>query len=433
MQVPGRGDRAEHRVDPACRRPAGRRRTGRHRRAGGPTDAASRWASRRTSASEPNRTSVSSSPAPRSTNTWSGPLTSTSVTPGSRSSDVQRPGADAVPAQRLDRLDHRGVGDAPDPRRASRRRRRRGRAAGPARPADRGSAPASNDLRLGDHARTRSGSAGRRRPAPSSTSAAGRGQRRCAPIGRADRRARRPRPARVVGRSCRAAAARDPRPPLSRRRQPACRPAPDDQTDSQPRHRSARRALRGPPPPRAGRPGASSTTRSASRSGLAPGQAPASRQVDDGQLMASRAPTPARPAAVPRPAPSPGMPPRAIASTSTPSTVGSCPPRSPRCPRALASRGQRQPSTRSAPEQQIQPAAVPVGVDAAVLRCHARAAAKARPAAKRGRADTSGPTDDADDLARPVRGAPRSAIAPASHPAPSGRVITAAPSGIDHW
>ncbi|MPN31811.1 hypothetical protein SDC9_179286 [bioreactor metagenome] len=56
-----------------------------------PTRAARRSASRRTSSSEPNTREVRSSPWPRSIQTWSGPLTSTSVTPGSASSGSRTP------------------------------------------------------------------------------------------------------------------------------------------------------------------------------------------------------------------------------------------------------------------------------------------------------------------------------------------------------
>ena len=74
-----------------CRRPAGRRRRARRRRAAArprPPAAARAGARRRRPR---NRTSVRSSPAPRSRYTSSGPLTSTSVTPGSRSSGSSGP------------------------------------------------------------------------------------------------------------------------------------------------------------------------------------------------------------------------------------------------------------------------------------------------------------------------------------------------------
>ncbi len=56
-----------------------------------PAAEASRWASLRTAAASANRTSVRSSPAPRSAHTSSGPFTRTSVTSGSASSPSRGP------------------------------------------------------------------------------------------------------------------------------------------------------------------------------------------------------------------------------------------------------------------------------------------------------------------------------------------------------
>ena len=69
-----------------------------------------------------------------------------------------------------------------------------------------------------------------------------------------------------------------------------------------------------------------------------------------------------------------------MASTSTPSSCGSCPARSPSCPRAPASRDQRQPDTRSAPISRSRP---PPSRSASTsrLRRTCRAAVNANPAA----------------------------------------------------
>ena len=65
-------------------------------------------------------------------------------------------------------------------------------------------------------------------------------------------------------------------------------------------------------------------------------------------------------------------------------------------------------------------------------RCMARAATNARPAAKvEAPTPPEAPTTQITSPV-PFRGAPRSAIALASHPAPSGNVTTAAPNDIDH-
>ena len=326
-----------------------------------PMDAASRWARRRTSPSraEPHVGQLQS--GPRSTQTWSGPLTSTSVTPGSRSSRVQRSRADAVPSQRLDRLDQRGVGDAADPRPASRRRRRRGCGGRPR------SASRSPDRLEVDAVRVcmprsrRRRSAGAGWPAPRSTLAAA-----TAASSRADRPAVRParRPAdrRDRRRRCRAAAAPDPRPPavgrqrLTRPRRTSTGPTSHRRhrhATSSRRRRESAQVVAGPGA-RSGRPAGGSPGR--------PVTEPA-RQVHDGQVVTAvrRSSTAA---SVPRPSPSPmALTGRAMASRSTPSTVGSWPVRSPRCPRA---RGEPRPAPTVhvfGPQQQIEAAAERVAVD----------------------------------------------------------------------
>ena len=112
--------------------------------------------------------------------------------------------------------------------------------------------------------------------------------------------------------------------------------------------------------------------------------------------------------------------------------TGSWSPRSPRCPRAAASRGHRHPSSRSAPTSRSSPPP-PGSRSTSALRWPDRAATNASPAA-----NVEAPTPPEPPVTQIVRPEPagrrlRSAIAPDSQRTLPGTTTTAAPSGIDHW
>ena len=123
--------------------------------------------------------------------------------------------------------------------------------------------------------------------------------------------------------------------------------------------------------------------------------------------------------------------PRAMDSRSTPSTLGSCPVRSPRCPRAVASRGHRQPAVRSAPSSRSSPPERG-SASISIVRCEARAATNASPDASVDAPTPPEPPTTQTRLPTPSPVPLISARASDNQPALAGRDTTAAPSRIDH-